>query len=181
MTVEEKTIESELLMKGPVFNVRRHIVTAKNGQTTIRDIVEHSGGVGICALTPENRLLMVRQFRKAAEAVVWEIPAGKTEEGEDPLATAKRELKEETGYDAEDFQFLTRFYGTIGYNNEIIEIFKARTTSKGETSFDEHEAIELYEMEIPQLLDMIDRGEIIDGKTIVGILLIARALQPDNI
>lgn len=181
MTVEEKTISSELLMEGPVFSVRRHIVTAKNGKTTLRDIVEHNGGVGVCAMTPENKLLMVRQFRKAAEAVVWEIPAGKTEVGEDSLTTAKRELKEETGYDAEDFQFLTRFYGTIGYNNEIIEIFKARTTSKGETAFDEHEAIELYEMEIPALLAMIDKGEIIDAKTIVGVLLIARALQPGHV
>lgn len=177
MTVEEKTIESELLLKGSVFNVRRHKVTAKDGKIAIRDIVEHNGGVAICALTPENKLLMIRQFRKAAEAVVWEIPAGKAELGEASVNTAIRELKEETGYSGENFEFLTKFYGTIGYNNEIIEIFKARATEKGDTDFDEHEAIELYEMELSQLLDMIDRGEIIDAKTIVGILLIAREMD----
>lgn len=176
MTVEEKTIESELLLKGNVFNVRRHKVIAKGGKIATRDIVEHSGGVAICALTEENKLLMIRQFRKAAESVVWEIPAGKSELGETSLSTAIRELQEETGYSAEHFEPLVQFYGTIGYNNEIIEIFKARATEKGETAFDEHEAIELYEMELPQLLDMIDTGEIIDAKTIVGILLVARQM-----
>ena len=108
---------------------------------------------------------------------MWEIPAGKAELGEASVNTAIRELKEETGYSGENFEFLTKFYGTIGYNNEIIEIFKARATEKGDTDFDEHEAIELYEMELSQLLDMIDRGEIIDAKTIVGILLIAREMD----
>lgn len=180
MTVEEKTIESELLLKTSIFNVRRHVVTAKGGKTAIRDIVEHNGGVGICALTPENKLLMVRQYRKAAEAVVWEIPAGKTEIGEQSIMTAKRELKEETGYDAENFQFLTRFYGTIGYNNEVIEIYKAYTTVQGKTNLDEHEAIDVFEIDLPTLLTMIDNGEIIDAKTIVGILLIARELKLAN-
>lgn len=176
MTVEEKTIESELLLKGNVFSVRRHKVTAKGGKIAIRDIVEHSGGVAICALTEENKLLMIRQFRKAAEDVVWEIPAGKAEPGEASIHTAIRELKEETGYSGENFEPLVQFYGTIGYNNEIIEIFKARATEKGDTAFDEYEAIELYEIALPQLLEMIDLGEIVDAKTIVGILLIARQL-----
>jgi len=176
MTVEEKTIESELVLEGPIFSVRRHKVTARDGKVATRDIIEHSGGVGICALTDDNKLLMIRQFRKAAEAVVWEIPAGKAEPGERFIDTAVRELKEETGYCGEKFESLIKFYGTIGYNNELIEIFKAHATVKGDTNFDEHEAIELFEMELPDLLQMIDRGEIIDAKTIVGILLIAREM-----
>lgn len=176
MTVEEKTIESELMFEGPVFKVRRHMVTAKEGKTARRDIVEHNGGVGICAITPEHKMVMIRQYRKAAEAVVWEIPAGKTEIGEVPEITARRELKEETGYDAVDFRRMTRFYGTIGYNNEVIEIFRASATVRGETSFDENEAIDLYEMDIKALVDMVESGEIIDGKTIVGILMIAREM-----
>ncbi|HCU07461.1 MAG TPA: ADP-ribose pyrophosphatase [Clostridiales bacterium] len=174
MTVEEKTIESELMFEGPVFKVRRHLVTAKEGRTARRDIVEHSGGVGICAVTPEQKLIMIRQYRKAAEADVWEIPAGKTEDGEDPETTARRELKEETGYDAVDFRSIARFYGTIGYNNEVIEIFRASATIRGRTNFDENEAIDMYEMDLKSLVQMVERGEIVDGKTIIGILLIAR-------
>ncbi|HPF18936.1 MAG: NUDIX hydrolase [Bacillota bacterium] len=176
MTVEEKTIESEILFEGPVFKVRRHLVTAKEGRTARRDIVEHSGGVGICALTPDDKLVMIRQYRKAAECVVWEIPAGKAENGEDPVTTAKRELKEETGYEAVDFKRIARFYGTIGYNNEVIEIFRAETTIKGDTDFDENEAIDLFEIDLPTLLHMVDRGEIVDAKTIIGILMTAREL-----
>jgi len=174
MTYEEKTVKSTLEFSGPVFKVRSHIVTTQNGSTARRDIVEHSGGVGICAITPQKKLVMIRQYRKAAEAVVWEIPAGKAEEGELPLRTAQRELREETGYDAAQFRSMIKFYGTIGYNDEIIELFRAETTTKGETQFDEHEAIECYELDIPVLVKMIEQGEIIDAKTIIGILLLAQ-------
>lgn len=174
MTIEEKTIESKVMFEGPVFNVRRHQVTSKEGRTALRDIVEHSGGVGICAITPDQKMVMIRQYRKAAETVVWEIPAGKTEQGEETLSTAIRELREETGYQAVDFHRIARFYGTIGYNNEVIEIFRASTTTQGETDFDDNEAIDIFEMDIPVLVAMVERGEIVDAKTIVGILLIAR-------
>jgi ADP-ribose pyrophosphatase len=119
---------------------------------------------------------MIRQYRKAAGQVVWEIPAGKTEEGEDPETTARRELKEETGYQAVNFRRITRFYGTIGYNNEVIELFRADATLRGETDFDENEAIDLFEIDVETLLAMVESGEIVDGKTIVGILLVAREL-----
>lgn len=181
MTFEEKTIESTLMFEGPVFKVRSHTVAAKGGKQARRDIVEHSGGVGICALTPEGKLVMIRQYRKAAEAVVWEIPAGKAEPGEVPVVTVRRELREETGYEAEHFRSMVRFYGTIGYNNEIIELFRAETTSQGETDFDEHEAIEVYEIDVPTLVQMVKDGEIIDAKTIIGILMVADCAEtPKN-
>lgn len=176
MTVEEKTIRSETIFEGPVFKVRRHLVTTKNQGEALRDIVEHSGGVAICALTEEKKLVMIRQYRKAAESVVWEIPAGKREPGEDPLVTARRELREETGYRGEHFRKMTSFYGTIGYNDEVIHLYRADAGVQGPTAFDEHEAIELHELHLPQLLDMIQRGDIVDGKTIIGILMVAREL-----
>ena len=106
----------------------------------------------------------------------YEFPKGGIEKKESLKKKATRELKEETGYSGENFELLSKFYGTIGYNNEIIEIYKAHATVKGHTNFDEHEAIELFEMDLPDLLKMIDTGEIIDAKTIVGILLIAREM-----
>lgn len=174
MIFEEKTIDSSLVFDGPVFKVRTHTVCSKDGAPVRRDIVEHNGAAAICAVTPEQKLVMIRQYRKAAEAVVWEIPAGKIDPGETSLQTARRELREETGYLAEGFRLLSRFYGTIGYNNEVIELYLARTTERGPTDFDEHEAIEVCEMDIDVLLAMIEQGEIIDAKTIIGILIVAR-------
>ncbi len=157
--------------------MRQDEVTTANG-TGIRDIIEHNGGVGIVALTPEKKLIMIRQFRIAAGEVVWEIPAGKLEDGEigQTLLTAKRELKEETGWEAENWRHLTKFYGTIGYCTEMIDLYRADVTVKGDTHFDPSEAIDLYEMEIPELLKMVESGEIKDAKTIIAILMTAREL-----
>ena len=114
----------------------------------------------------------------AAGEVVWEIPAGKLEDGEigQTLLTAKRELKEETGWEAENWRHLTKFYGTIGYCTEMIDLYRADVTVKGDTHFDPSEAIDLYEMEIPELLKMVESGEIKDAKTIIAILMTAREL-----
>jgi len=178
MTFEEKSLTSRVIYKGRVFTVRQDEVTTADGGTGIRDVIEHNGGVGIAALTPDKKLIMIRQYRIAAREVVWEIPAGKLEEGEvgQTLLTAKRELKEETGWEAENWRHLTKFYGTIGYCTEMIDIYRADVTVKGETDFDPSEAIDLYEMEIPELLKMVESGEIKDAKTIVAILMTAREL-----
>ncbi|MBR3297373.1 MAG: NUDIX hydrolase [Firmicutes bacterium] len=177
MTFEEKSLKTRVIYKGRVFTVRQDEVTTANG-TGIRDIIEHNGGVGIVALTPEKKLIMIRQFRIAAGEVVWEIPAGKLEDGEigQTLLTAKRELKEETGWEAENWRHLTKFYGTIGYCTEMIDLYRADVTVKGDTHFDPSEAIDLYEMEIPELLKMVESGEIKDAKTIIAILMTAREL-----
>lgn len=175
MTFEEKTIESELIYDGKIFKVRRHKVRTPGG-TAYRDIVEHPGGVGIVAVNAVGKLIMIRQFRKAAEEVLWEIPAGKIEENEfDSLVhTAARELKEETGYSCENLEYLGGFFGTCGYDNEIIHMFYADATEKGETDLDPHEAIDTYEIDIKDALKMLYNGEIKDGKTAIGILMVAR-------
>jgi len=176
MTFEEKTLESKYIYKGKIFNVRQDVVTAPNGLTTTRDIIEHRGGVGIAAVTKDKKLIMIRQFRKAAEEVLWEIPAGKIEVDEVGLLeqTARRELKEETGYTGSDFEYLGGFYGTCGYDNEIIHLYFANALEKGETHFDPTEAIDTYEIEIPRALEMVKNGEIKDGKTAIAVLMVAR-------
>ncbi|WP_324823175.1 NUDIX hydrolase [Sinanaerobacter sp. ZZT-01] len=176
MTYEEKTISSEMIYKGAILNLRKDKVTVKGEATSYREIVEHNGGVGIAALTSEGKMLMIKQFRKPAEKVVLEIPAGKKEMGEEPMITAIRELKEETGYSADQVTFLSAFYSSIGYSTEIIYLYLATGLNAGETNFDEHEAIDLFEYDVAELKKMVIEGEIIDGKTINAILLVAARL-----
>ena len=183
----EETLTKEVLLQNPVFTRVRHTVRVKGGRTSTRYCIEHKGAVAVAALTPDGKLLMEKQYRKALDDVIWEIPAGKIDPDETPceviaedgrkgywLCTGKRELKEETGWEAEDWQPLATICGSVGYTNEKIEIWKCRCTVQGETDPDEGEDVELYEFTLPQLLAMIRRGEIIDAKTITAVLLLAR-------
>lgn len=176
MTYEEKTISSEMIYEGAILNLRRDKVYVKGDKISYREIVEHRGGVAIAAVTEDNRMLMVRQYRKAAEQVVLEVPAGKRESDEDPMFTGMRELQEETGYTAKKFQHLSSFYSSIGYSTEVIHIYMATGLTPGETHFDENEAIDICEYDVAELKQMVLAGEIVDGKTISAILLVAARL-----
>lgn len=171
MVYEEKTISSERIYEGAILNLRKDKVYVKGDKTSYREIVEHNGGVAIAALTDEGKLVMVRQFRKAAEKVMFEVPAGKIEPGEDPAVTAVRELKEETGYTPATCEYLTCFYSSVGYSTEKIYIYLATGLVPGETDFDENEAIDREEYSLSQLREMIRDGSIEDGKTMLAILL----------
>ena len=113
MIFEEKTLKSERIYEGTILNLRRDEVTVLHG-TSYREIVEHNGGAVLAALTDEGKMVMVRQFRKPAERVMLEVPAGKIDPGEKPEETAKRELAEETGYRARHVRYLTEFYPSVG-------------------------------------------------------------------
>jgi len=177
MIVEEKTISSEMIYEGAILNLRRDTVTVKNGKTSKREIIEHDGGVVICGVTADGKIPMIRQYRKAVEDTVLELPAGKLEGKEDPAEAAKREFREETGYTAERWEHICSFFPTVGYSEEILHIYFAQDLTPGETEFDEHEAIDIYEYEPEELMKMLYAGEIIDGKTIAALLLvIPRAL-----
>ncbi len=173
MTFEEKTISSERIYEGAILNLRRDKVTIVSGGTSYREIVEHSGGVTIAAVTDENKMVLVRQYRKAAGKVVLESPAGKVEIGEDPAIAAIRELKEETGYTANNLVHITSFYSSIGYSEELIHLYFASGLIPGETNFDDSEAIDVEEYHLSDLKSMVMAGEIEDGKTIAAILIAA--------
>jgi len=174
MVFEEKTKSSSIVYEGAVFNVRKHIVETRNGDS-VRDIVEHSGGSIMLAVTDEGKVLMVRQYRKAFEKALLELPAGKADPGEDPFVTARRELKEETGYTASSIEPLLSYYPTCGYSNEDLHIFICRGLTPGETAWDDTECLDILEYDVEDLLEMIMRNEIKDSKTIIGLLYARQA------
>ncbi len=174
MSYEEKTISSEVVYEGPVFRVRKHVVDAAGGQS-IRDIVEHSGGAIMLAVNSEGKILVEKQYRKALEADFVELPAGKADPGEAPEVTASRELEEETGYIARDVRHLVSFYPTCGYSNEHLHIYICKDLVKGQQHLDEDECIDLAWYDADEINDLIMKGEIEDGKTIIGILFARQA------
>ena len=171
MTFEEKTLKSEKIYKGAIINLRRDKVTVQGG-TSYREIIEHNGGAVIAALTEDKKLVMVRQYRKPADKVMLEVPAGKIDPGEKPLDAAVRELKEETGYTAEKVEFLTQFYPSVGYSEEVLYLYLCTGLTPGETNFDENEAIDIEEVELDRLFKMAMSGEIDDAKTLIAILMV---------
>ena len=171
MPTVEKTISTERIYEGKILNLRKDTVEIKDGKLASREIIEHNGAVAILAVTDDNRIVMVSQYRKACEKELLEIPAGKLEKGEDPKDAALRELKEETGYVPGTVEYMTRFYNAAGYSSEMITLYMCRDLIKGEASPDEDEDIELSEIDIDTLYDMCLKGEIEDSKTIIGVLM----------
>lgn len=171
MGFNEKTIESEMIYEGKILNLRRDKVETKSGRLSYREIVEHRGGAVAVAVTQDEKIVMVKQFRKAMERDVLELPAGKLEENEEPIEAIKRELSEETGYRAKDIKLMSVFHPSVGYTSEALYIFLAMNLEKGSTNFDEDEDLEIVEIPFKEAVDMVVRGDIMDGKSIAGILL----------
>ncbi len=175
MIVEEKTISSDRIYTGKVISVKVDTVEVEKQGYQKREIVEHGGAAAIVAITDNNEVIMIKQFRKAIENVIWEIPAGKLEIGENPKECAIRELKEETGYSAENVKLVHKFYTSPGFSNQKVYIFLATDLVKGETNLDNGENIETYKIKLDEAYDMVLRNEIEDAKTSIG-LLIAKEL-----
>lgn len=171
MVYEEKTMKCDKIYEGKILNLRIDTVELPDKKYSKREIVEHSGGVAIVAITDDNHIVLVKQYRKAVDKVLLEIPAGKLEINEEPRETAIRELKEETGYEAKDLKYLMEFYTSPGYCNEKVYLFLATSLVEGESTPDSGEFIEMEKYKIEDLLKKVDRGEILDSKSIIGIYL----------
>jgi ADP-ribose pyrophosphatase len=169
--LEEKTLSTEQIYKGRIINLQVDQVTLPNGETSYREIVKHPGAVAIMAITTENKLVLVRQFRKALEKTIYEIPAGKLELGENPATCALRELEEETGYLAEKLEKLGGFYTSPGFADEYIHLFRAHQLKTGKISLDQDEFVEQEEFTLDQCMEKITSREICDAKTIYAIML----------
>lgn len=169
---EEKTIQSESIYKGKVIDLKVDEVELPNGETSKRELIEHPGAVAILALTPENKIVMVEQYRKPLERSLIEIPAGKLEPGEEPKQTAMRELVEETGYRADDLEFITSFATSPGFADEVIYIYLAKNIEKAEEKVegDEDEFVELIEATVEEAEQFEQEERIWDAKTAYALL-----------
>jgi ADP-ribose pyrophosphatase len=151
-------------------------VQLPDGKLAKRELVRHPGAVAIVALDSAQNLLLVRQFRIAAGQVLLEVPAGTLEANESPLACAERELQEETGYHPGKIEAIGGIYVAPGYTTEYIHLFVATELTESRLDGDADEFIEVERVPLPEAVAMIERGDIIDGKSIAGILRAARKL-----
>lgn len=170
MNLEEKTLDNSVVYDGKIIKLVLKDVLLPNGKTAKREVVAHSGGVGVIALTENNEILLVKQFRSPYEKVVTEIPAGKKEAGEDPLECGKRELLEETGFIAKEFCSLGELLPSPGYCGEIIYLFLATGLTKANQNLDEDEFLTFEKVDFDKAVSMVLSGEISDSKTQVAIL-----------
>ncbi len=169
MEFTEKTINSELIFDGRVVKLYKDNVELATGQKSFREVVKHSGGVVILA-EKEDKILLVKQFRYPMKEVMFELPAGKLENGEDPFEAAKRELEEETGYCANKWTDLGYVYTSPGYSDEKLYLYKAEDLEFTHCHPDEGEIIQAFEYKYDDVLKMILDGKINDAKTLCAIL-----------
>ncbi|RFU67757.1 NUDIX hydrolase [Peribacillus saganii] len=164
---EEKTLSTEKIFDGKVISLQVDEVELPNGNKSKREIIKHPGAVAVIAITAENKIVMVEQYRKAMERSLVEIPAGKLEKGEEPLATAHRELEEETGYVTESMVYVTSFYTSPGFADELIHLFLAENLKKKEdpASADDDEFVEILELRLEEAIDYMKQEKIYDAKT----------------
>lgn len=173
MAFIEKTIRSKRIYEGKILNLRIDEVVCVKGNPSIREIVEHRGGVVMAAVTSDLDMVMIRQFRKAVEEIVFEAPAGKLEAGEEIRKAALRELEEETGYKAKTMEYMGSYYASCGYTEEKLHLFLCTDLIKGEATPDENEDIDLELVPLERLYEMTVKGEIKDAKTALIIMLAA--------
>jgi len=166
----EKQVETKTVYEGIIVDVRRDIAELKNGNRAKREVVVHPGGVGIVAITNENKVLMVRQYRYPMEEELLEIPAGKLDNKEDPFECALRELSEETGYTAKKYIDLGAIYPSPGFCRETLYLYLALDLCPGEMHLDENELLSVEEIDIDELIGRIMNNELKDAKSVVGIL-----------
>jgi ADP-ribose pyrophosphatase len=153
-----------------------------NGTVGDLEMIRHSGASAVVPFLDDRyssdpHVLLIRQYRYATEGTIYEIPAGRLDPGEEPIKCAARELKEETGYVAENLEFLTTFFTTPGFTDERIHIFAADAVTPGSSQLEADEIVELAPIPLSRALDLIQTGEIVDGKTIIGLLFAARFLK----
>lgn len=169
---KEERISSQKVYEGKILTLTVDKARLPNGRESTREVILHNGGVTIIAQPTPDKIILIKQFRYPIGKAIWEVPAGRLHEGEVPLEAAKRELREETGYIANNWNHLGIVYPLPGYSTEILYFFKATDLVDSEQELDPDENIETKILDIKQAWQMIKDGEIRDGKTIAGISLV---------
>lgn len=169
--IEETILDSERAYDGSFLHVDRVAIELPNGRQTVHEVIRHPGAVAIIALDGEGDVLLVRQYRTALERVTLEIPAGKLQEGEDPLACAERELAEETGYKAGNMEYLAPIAVAAGYSDEVIHLYMATDLVPGDAHPDEDEFVVSEWVPLETLIDSVLDQRVEDSKTVIAALI----------
>lgn len=169
MDNKEIKINSQEIYKGKILNLYVDDVKLPNGNTSKREVVRHCKASAVLAFDIKGDVIIEEQFRYPYDDTIIEIPAGKCDENEDPEVTARRELKEETGYECKYLEYLGCIYPSVAYTDEIIYIYLATGLKKGEQKLDADESLEYKKISFKKLLNMIDEGKIQDAKTLAAV------------
>lgn len=165
-----KILKSTMIYEGPVFGVRRDEVLEPNGVRAIREVITHPGSVVVLPVLKDGRIVMIRQYRHATRQHLWELVAGRIDEGETVKKAAARELHEETGYQAKRLSVFLDIFPTPGFLEERMYILLAEGLTEGKAQPEEDEEIEVRVFGVKELKQMIRRGRLRDGKSIAGLL-----------
>ncbi len=170
-----KVIDHKVVYKGRVFNTIVDEVEYESGNKGVREVAEHPGGAVVLPVTNDGRIAFVYQYRYPLDGYLYELPAGKLEPGEPPEVCARRELQEETGYEAGSLEKLTAIYTTPGFCTEKLHIFIARDLKDGKQHLEEGElGLSIKYLTPAEAFDMVRQNEIVDAKTIVGLFFLAK-------
>lgn len=168
-TIEpEETISSETVFEGHLIDVRREMVRLPGGKTTEREIVVHPDVIAVLPVLDDGRLVLVRQFRKPAERILLEAPAGGIDDGETPEEAARREMIEETGYRVGNLELLAGFYTSPGYTTEFMHLFRATDLEPG-TPTEGTDQLEVVHLTVEEARDRAAAGEMADAKTLLAL------------
>ena len=166
----ETEVASEIVFQGMLLRVKRDTVSLHDGTPATREYIEHGGAVMVIPVLDSGELVMERQYRYALRRHCLELPAGKIDPGEEPLATGRRELLEETGYVAREWTYLATIHPTVAYSTERILVYLARGLEHEGGKLDDGEHLEVLTLPLPALLELVRSGEITDMKTVIGLL-----------
>lgn len=175
--LEEKTLSSKQVFRGRYLKIEQDQVQAPDGRTYVREYILHPGAAMMIPLLNNGHVVMVHQYRHAVKQVFLEFPAGKRDRGEETLRTAQRELREETGYEAKDWKFLTTIHPVIGYSNEHIDLFLARDLEVTTQQLDHGEFLEVVEVSPEELMRFVREGKVTDVKTQIGAFWLDKILR----
>lgn len=168
-SMKEKTLKSKNVFSGKLLHLYVDEVELEDGHKAIREVIRHCEASAILAIDEEGRVLMEKQFRYPYGDDIYEIPAGKADPKEDPMETAKRELAEETGYQASQWAHLGDMYPSCAYTDEVIHIYLAQGLTPGERRLDEGESLDYRFIKMADLKTMVKDGLIKDGKTLAAL------------
>lgn len=180
MELTEKTLESETRFQGRLLRLEVDQVELPNGHRSVREVARHPGGVCVLPLFDDGTVSLVRQFRYPYKEVVAELPAGKLEPGEDPDLAVRRELSEETGYEAGQWVPMGVFYPSPGFTDEVLHLYFARDLTEGDAHPDDDEFLDTQRVPFHRLVDLVMSGQVRDGKTIALTLKVQEFLRREQ-